>query len=176
MNLFDSNSLKNILPQKLKIVTSNGEFELMKSDCTVAPPQVFITYHHFTPDKTGNVLSDGEPDYLGFDVQFISEPKKCKCDITYGDNVMFSFDVLKNGEIKVGHYNGYNSKFDPKYKFYFDEEGIKSIIEFLSVMSNFKIDRNKMNFLDGDKHSFKMEKVNYRKIVDFDSFSHPGLL
>jgi hypothetical protein len=171
MNLFDSNSVKNILPDELNITTSNGKFNLKKSDCTVAPPQIFISYHHSTPDSTGDVLSDGEPDYLGFDIQFISNPKKCKCDITYGDNVMFSFDINKGGQIVVGHYNGYNSKFDSEYEFYFDEESIQSIIDFLSLMTNFKIDRDKINFLDGDKNSYKYEKVNHRRIVDFKRFN-----
>ena len=171
MNLFDSSKVKEILPNHLCIITSNGEFKLIKSDCTVAPPQIFISYHHSTPDKSGDVLSDGEPDYLGFDLQFISNQKKCKCDITYGDAMMFSFDINKGGRIKVGHYNGYNSKFDPEYEFYFKEESIKSLMEMFQRMVGFRIQRQEFNFLDGDKTSFKMEKVNHRRIVDFGNFS-----
>jgi hypothetical protein len=176
MNLFDSNSVKDILPDELNITTSNGNFCLKKSDCTVAPPQIFISYHHSTPESTGDVLSDGEPDYLSFDLQFISNPQKCKCDITYGDAMMFSFDLTKGGSIDVGHYNGYNSKFDPKSEFYFDEESIQSIIKFLSKMTNFDIRRDMMNFLDGNKNSYKYEKVNYRRIVDFKRFNPLNLL
>jgi hypothetical protein len=176
MNLYDSNFLKKILPDSLHITSTNGNYELKKSDCTVSPPQIHISYHHFTPKYTDDVLTDGEPDYVGIDLQFITEPKKLKCDITYGDAMMYSFDIFNNGEVKVGTYNGYKSKFDPEYEFFFQEDSIISLIEFFEKISKIKLNRRNFNFLDGDKNSFKMEKVNHRKIVDFKSFNPLGLL
>jgi hypothetical protein len=176
MKIFDKNKIIDLLPQDIRLKTSNGQFKLNKSDCVVAPPQYQITYHHFTPDVTGDVLTDGEPDYLGFDVQMIANPKKCKCDITYGDAMMCSFDMNQDGSVHVGHYNGYNSKFDPNYEFYFEEDTINDLIGFFSNLTGFALNRQQFCFLDGDKNSFKMEKVNHRRIVDFRSFNPQGLL
>jgi hypothetical protein len=158
------------------ITTSNGNFELKKSDCTVSPPQIHVNYHHSTPIYTDDVLTDGEPDYLGFDFQIIDEPKKIICDITYGDAMMFSFEVGNGGKVKVGNYNGYGSRFDSDYEFYFQEESISSFIDFLEDITKFKLNRTEFNFLDGDKTSYKNEKVNHRRIVDFRNFNPQGLL
>jgi hypothetical protein len=171
MNLFNKEEVQSFLPKKIFLKTSNGEFDLKHSDFTIAPPQFFISYHHSTPEKTGDVLTDGEPDYLGFDVQMIQQPPKCKCDVTYGDAMMFSFDILSDGKVKVGHYNGYGSKFDSKYEFFFHEDTIGDLIDFFTKLTGFNLGRDQFNFLDGDKNSFKMEKVNHPRIVDFKSFN-----
>jgi hypothetical protein len=176
MNLYDKESLKQIVPKEFLIQTSNGRFKLKNTDCVSAPPQIFLIYHHYTPDKTHDVLSDGEPDYLGIDMHLINEPKKCKCDITYGDAMMFSFEIDDDGELTVGHYNGYGSKFDPNYSFYFEEESINSLISLIYKITNKQIDREKFNFLDGNKNSFQMEKVNHPRIVDFRTFNRRGPL
>jgi hypothetical protein len=179
MNIFDTKQIREILPDKIELVTSNGEFELELADCIFAPPIIQISYHHSTPERTGDVLSDGEPDYLGFDVHIVksSGKYKYKVDVTYGDAMMFSFDILPDNKTKVGHYNGYNSKFDPNYEFYFTEKTIKELKYFFdNLLPNFDVQRREFNFLDGDKHSFKMEKVNHRKIVDFRRFNPLGRL
>lgn len=176
MNLFNKEEILRELPKEIYLGTSNGKYELVNTDCIIAPPQLFIVYHQNTVEKTGDVLSDGEPDYLGFDIQIIQNPKKCKCDVTYGDSMMFSFEMLPTGDVNVGHYDGYGSKFDPEYEFYFDEQTLNNLISFFTKMTNFPLKRNKFNFLDGDKHSFKMEKVNHRRIVDFGRFNPQGRL
>ena len=176
MNIFDKEIIDSYLPKSVNLKTSNGDFHLSKSDCIVAPPTYFISYHHSTPEVTGDVLTDGEPDYLGFDVHMIQNPPKCKCDITYGDAMMYSFDILHNGDVEVGHYNGYDSKFDPQYDFHFTEESILELIDFFSKITLFELSRDRFNFLDGKKDSFKMEKVNNRRIVDFRNFNLRDLL
>lgn len=169
MNLFKKEEILSQLPKEIHLKTSNGKFKLDNSDCIIAPPQLFIVYHQWTPGDNNDVLKDGEPDYLGLDIQIIQEPKKCKCDITYGDAMMFSFDINPSGEVKVGHYNGYGSKFDPKYEFFFKEETIQGLLNFFTKLTEFPLKRDGFHFLDGDKNSFKMEKV--RHISDFESFS-----
>jgi hypothetical protein len=172
---YNSSQVRNLLPKKLHLVTSNGEFELNQSDCVVAPPMIQISYHHFTPDKTGDVLSDGEPDYLGLDIQpiKIGDGYRCKVELTYGDAMMFSWDMIPSQnkcDVKVGHYNGYGSKFDSEYEFYFKENSINDLMEFFNkLLPELNLEREKLNFLDGDKNSFKMEKVRY--ISDFRGFS-----
>ena len=169
--------LESILPKKIQFGSSNGEFEASLRDNRFTSPKIEIVYHHFTPNQTGDVLSDGEPDYLCFDIHPTSEgselTKKLILDITYGDAMMFSFEIQHDGEVEVGHYNGYGSKFDPEYHFYFMENSIQDLINFFNKLG-FNVTRDKMNFLDKRLDSFKMEKVRY--ISDFKSFNLRGQL
>jgi len=171
MNIFDKQNLVKILPSKIHLTTSNGNFKLSKSDFILSPPQIQISYHHSTPEDTADVLTDGEPDYLGFDIQLVNsaDGNKCKVDITYGDAMMFSFDILSDGRVSVGNYNGYGSKFDPKYEFYFQEETISELISFFEKITGFNLKRSNFKFLDGDKNSYKIEKVRF--VSDFKTFN-----
>ena len=171
--------IKNIFPKKIHLSTSNGNYEMNFSECQKNPPKLEVIYHHSTPTESADVLSDAEPDYFGMDIhiQKIEDKFELIVDITYGDSMMFSFKIKPDGKVQVGHYNGYGSKFDPNYEFYLQEETIKDFINAFNKMNlGFNLTRDQFNFLDGDKHSFKMEKVNHRKIVDFKSFNLLGLL
>lgn len=171
MNLYDTNQIRSILPRKIFLTTSNGNWELKLSDVIVAPPQISIIYHHNTTKESDDVLSDGEPDYLGFDLQLIDNKRKLICDITYGDAMMFSFEINQSGKVYVGHYNGYGSKFDPDYEFYFQEQSIDSLMGFFEKITSNKLKREEFNFLDGDKHSFKIEKIGHNRILNFDAYT-----
>lgn len=186
MNLLDKDEIQSYLPEKIHLTTSNGNFTLTlndgvvkKSSVIIAGPTIFISYCHSTPTLTDDPLSDGEPDNLSIDLQVKKkgEHNSLYFDITYGDAMMFSFEVGPNNFLKVGHYNGHNSKFDPEYQFFFQEETIDKLLYFINhIADDIKITRDKLNFLDGDKDSFKMEKVNHRRIVDFRNFNPQGLL
>lgn len=176
--LFNKN-IKSLLPDKVYLSSSNGNFELSLVDCEMIPPKVQIVYHHSTPEKTGDVLSDGEPDYLGIDIHVFNHGGEwvLNVDITYGDAMMFSFKISPSDGVKVGHYNGYGSKFDPHYEFYFQEKSIQDLIQFFQKFDfEFKLTRDQFNFLDGDKNSFKMEKVSYPRIANFSDFNLRGQL
>ena len=171
--LFNQN-IKSLLPKNLYLSTSNGDFELSLLECEMIPPKVQIVYHHSTPEKTGDVLSDGEPDYLGMDIHVLNSEGKwgLNVDITYGDAMMFSFKISPSNLVKVGHYNGYGSKFDPNYQFYFQEGSIQDLIKLFQKFDfGFELKRDQFNFLDGDKNSFKMEKVRYSRISNFSDFN-----
>jgi hypothetical protein len=173
-NIF-TQDLRKILPQKIYLTNDAGEWDLNLGDVEKTFPRLQVVYHHSTPEKTGNVLSDGEPDFLGFDIHFLEEGQNgerlnLNVDITYGDAMMFSFKMMPPNQIKVGHYNGYGSKFDPKSQFYFKEDSINDIMNvFQRINPTFQFTRDKFNFLDGDKNSFKMEKVRW--ISDFRRFN-----
>jgi len=171
--------IKNLFPKKIHLSTSNGNYDLSYSEHQMVPPKIQVTYHHSTPIHSGDVLSDSEPDYLGIDfhIKKVGEKFECLVDITYGDAMMFSFKIKSPNTVEVGHYNGHGSKFDPNYEFYFHEESINDLMKIFNQFDlGFNLTRDKFNFLDGDKTSFKMEKVNHRKIVDFKSFNPLGLL
>jgi len=153
-----SQDVKKLFPKKLSISTSNGEFELVISDYVINLPKIYTAYHHFTPEKTGDALSDGEPDYLCIDLNFMKVDKsfEINVEITYGDAMMFEFKV-SNGKVDVFHYNGYGSKFDPGYEFSFSEESIQELLKLFNRFG-FGLSRDNFNFLDSDKSSYDTRK------------------
>lgn len=164
--------LREQLPQKLTIVTSNGEFELKLSDCWIQFPKMMFQYWQSTPEKTGDVLSDGEPDYLAFDLNFMKKGDNFEINVenTYGDAMMFEFKISPPNTVKVGHYNGYKSKYDPNYVFSYTEESINDLLEFFNKFTfGLKLTRDKFNFLDIDPKTYKFEKVGY-VITNFTKF------
>lgn len=170
-NVFTKGDLREIFPKKMFIGNDTDNWELSLGDTERTFPRLQIVYHHWTPDKTGNALADGEPDFLGFDIHFLEEGEKMNLnvDITYGDAMMFSFKMMPPNDLKVGHYNGYNSKFDPKTKFYFQENSINDLMNVFKIINpQMSLSRDKLNFLDKEENSFKMEKVRW--ISDFRNF------
>ncbi len=150
---------KNLFPKKLSIKTSNGSFTLNLGDYVVNPPKIYSSYHHFTPDKTGDVLSDGEPDYLCIDFNFMKVDKdfEINVEVTYGDAMMFEFKIKKWNQIDVFYYNGYGSKFDPTYEFCFTEESINDLLTLFNRFG-YRLTRDRFNFLDSDKSSYDTTK------------------
>jgi hypothetical protein len=153
-----SQDVKKLFPKKLSISTSNGEFELVISDYVINLPKIYTAYHHSTPEITGDVLSDGEPDYLSIDLNFMKVDKnfEINVEITYGDAMMFEFKV-SNGKVDVFHYNGYGSKFDPGYEFSLYEESIQDLLRLFNRFG-FGLSRDNFNFLDSDKSSYDTTK------------------
>lgn len=171
-NIFTTEEWKSKFPEKIVLTNDSGDYTLDLCDTENNFPKLQIVYHHFTPNKTGSVLTDGEPDYLGIDIHIYedSDDAHTNVDITYGDAMMFSFKMTPPNNLKVGHYNGYGSKFDPKSKFYFKEESINDLINvFNQLVPSYRLTRDRFNFLDGNKNSFRMEKVRW--ISDFRKFN-----
>lgn len=104
-------------------------------------------------------MSDGEPDYLCIDLNFLKNEKKqeINVEITYGDAMMYEFKISKPNKIDVFVYNGYNSKFDPSYEFTFTEESINQLMELFNRFG-FELTRDRLNFLDSDKSSYDARK------------------
>jgi|LakMenEpi03Aug12_release.lakeMendotaPanAssembly.Ray.scaffolds.fasta_scaffold561406_1 hypothetical protein len=172
MNSIFTKDLRSLFPEKMCICNDAGDWELSLGDLEKTFPRIQAVYHHSTPEKSGDVLSDGEPDYLGFDIHFLEEGKRLNLniDITYGDAMMFSFKTIPGNNVEVGHYNGYGSKFDSESKFHFKEGSIQDLINlFNSFNPMLGLSRDKFTFLDGDRNSFKMEKVRW--VSDFKTFN-----
>jgi hypothetical protein len=140
--VFDQDS-KKLLPQTINIQTSNGNFKLNLSDYIVNLPKIYIAYHHSTPEQTGDVLSDGEPDYLCIDLNFlkVDNNHEINVEITYGDAMMFEFKISKWNNVEVFVYNGQNSK----------------LIGFFNRFG-FRLTRDRFNFLDSDVSSYDTRK------------------
>jgi hypothetical protein len=168
--VFDQTS-KKLLPQTLSIETSNGKFTLELTDYVVNLPKIYTSYHHSTPDESGDVLSDGEPDYLCIDFNFfkVDDDLVINVEITYGDAMMFEFKIKKWNDVDVFVYNGQHSKFDPDYKFTFTEESIEEIIKFFNRFG-FRLTRDRFNFLDSDITSYDTTKNGGHA----PTINHPG--
>jgi len=176
VSLVDPN-FRDFLPQTIEIITSNGEYTLELSDVQMTFPKLWVAYHHSTPEKTGDVLTDGEPDYLGFDFNFqkVNDTFEINVENTYGDAMMFEFKLTPPNEVKVGHYNGVNSKFDPDYSFAYSEKSIKDLIDFFNRFTiGFELSREDFNFLDSRKDSYKFERVDSKRINSFNKFNLLG--
>lgn len=174
ISIVDTN-LRDLMPKNLSIITSNGEFVLELSDCVMQFPKLCLSYWHSTPEKTGDVLVDGEPDYLSFDLNFVKVDDHFEINVenTYGDAMMFEYKILPPNTVKVGHYNGINSKFDPNYLFSYTEESIQDLMDFFNKFTfGLKLTRDRFNFLDTDKDSYKIEKVGI--VTNFKDFIRRG--
>jgi hypothetical protein len=150
---------KKLFPEFIHIKTSNGRFKLKLGDYVINPPKLYTVYHHSTLEDKGDALDDGEPDFLCIDFNFMKKDKdfEVNMEITYGDAMMFEFKVKKWNNVDVFHYNGENSKFDPKYSFTFEEKSIQDLLKIFNRFG-FRLTRDRLNFLDDIQKSYDTTK------------------
>ena len=149
---------KKLMPAEISIETSNGSFVLTLTDYMVNLPKIYTAYHQSTPTETNDVLSDGEPDYLCIDLNFLKKENKLEINVelTYGDAMMYEFKIHRGG-IDVFFYNGKDSKFDPDYKFNLTEKSIQDLLVFFNRLG-FNHKRSDYNFLDSSRDSYDVTK------------------
>lgn len=137
ISIFDKENWRKYLPQKLKLVTDNGEFLLSQTDVILNGDIIQITWYQNTFKGPNDVNDDGEPDYIEFDIHMVKtndgtfanpDNLKLNIDITYGDSMVSEFTISKPGDIKVIHYTGYGSKYDKETEFGFEDETIKELV------------------------------------------------
>jgi hypothetical protein len=166
---------KTKFPDEISIYTNNGSFKLKRGETTLEADVIRVDYYHSTfNNKNNNSLSDGEPDYVCFDVHIINSPLKIITDISYGDSIVSQFTITKNG-IKIGNYNGIGSKLDPKTHFGFSDETIKELINFYHLLGDFKLKPSDFTFIDkyfdSYKESVKIIPLNNKKLLIIDKGS-----
>ena len=136
-------------------------------DLSVDPVKISIIYSQNTPNKEGDVLADGEPDNLEFDIHILKDNDGTKAnpdnlslnvDITYGDAVVSSFKINSPNIVEPHDYTGSMSIVDPKTMFSFTSDSIKKLVEFFNRWdSKFRITPDNFKFLDTNKDSFDPE-------------------
>jgi hypothetical protein len=137
-------------------------------DLSVDPVKISIIYSQNTPSKEDNdVLADGEPDNLAFDIHILKnndgtqanpDNLSLNVDITYGDAVVSSFKINSPNIVETHDYTGSMSIVDPKTMFSFTSDSIKKLVEFFNRWdSKFRITPDNFKFLDTDKDSFDPE-------------------
>lgn len=144
-------NIKSKFPKKLECYTDHGTFTYKIGDVTREPDILRAAYNGSTYEKTDNPLLDGEPDFIGFDFHFINENNKLKTivNITYGDTMVSEFSMTAPNKIRIGHYEGIDSKVSKDTHFGFSDESLDQLIAlFNSFDDNYKFTRNDFKFID----------------------------
>lgn len=144
-------NIKSKFPKKVECYTDHGTFTYKIGDVTREPDILRAAYNGSTYEKTDNPLLDGEPDYIGFDIHFIDENGKLKTivNITYGDAMVSEFSMTAPNKVKIGHYEGIDSKVSKETHFGFSDQSLDDIIKlFNSFDSSYKFTRNEFKFID----------------------------
>ena len=179
ISMFDEKRLFELLPKELQIIHTKGvdaqpkTWTLKLSDLAVDPVKTEIIYSQNTPSKEENdVLADGEPDNLEFDIHVLKnndgsqanpDNLSLNIDVTYGDAIVSSFKINSPNMVEPHDYTGAKSVVDPETMFAFTNESIKKLVEFFNRWdSKFRITSDNFKFLNTDKESFnpKMDDEN----------------
>lgn len=177
VSIFDPNWVK-LIPIKLTIITENGEFTLERNneitDGEEHPVNVSnlmnclqISYSQNTvKHEEGDVTFDGEPDYLGIDITLVKDNKgdsanpdslRLNIDLTYGDQMQYSFTIDKPNKVNVHHYTGKHSLYDPETYWGFTDESLEELVTFFNRFG-FQTTPDDYKFMDKDPDSFEYEK------------------
>jgi predicted Zn-ribbon and HTH transcriptional regulator len=153
-----SQDWKKYLPEEISIITDNGEFTLSKKDLMINGDLLqFSYYHNTTESEDGDVLADGEPDYLAFDIHVMKkndgtyanpDTLRLDVDITYGDAMVSEFSIEKPNKVDVIHYTGKGSMHDSDSFFGFTD---KSLLDITNFFNTFGYNLTTKDFLFIDK-------------------------
>jgi GMP synthase-like glutamine amidotransferase len=146
-----SEDVKSRIPKKLEVYTDHGTFRYTIGDITREPDILRLAYNGVSAEQTGDVLSDGEPDFIGFDIHFAMHGNKLKTivNITYGDSMKSEFSLMAPNRVKVGHYEGVGSMADPETHFGFSDGSLKDIVQmFNSFDRSYRFQVSDFKFID----------------------------
>ena len=164
--------VKNFFPDKIYLVTTQGDWVLDKKDLMLNGDLIQMSYYHNPSEKSNDVLSDGDPAYLEFDIHFNKNERGIKLlvDITYGDAMASEFSIEAPNKINVIHYTGVNSKYDPKTHFGFTDKTINDLVNlFNSFNHGLKLTPADLKFIDKYHDSYKHDIHNADHLYNDDS-------
>ena len=167
-----SQEVKKFFPDKIYLATTHGDWEFEKKDLMLNGDLIQMAYHHNPSEDSKDVLSDGEPDFLEFDIHTAKNERGIKLlvDITYGDSMVSEFSIEAPNKINVIHYTGINSKYDPETYFGFTDETINDLVKlFNSFNHGLKLTSNDFKFIDKDPDSYKHDIHNSDHLYNDDS-------
>lgn len=143
--------------------TDDIVYSLEKNDCTIDSDLVQFNYYHNTIKKPEEVIKDGEPDFLEFDIHFVRNTRGIKIlvNITYGDNMAYEFTIEAPNKININHYTGSGSLHDADTHFGFTDESIKDLVNFFNAFNHgVKLTEKDLSFLDKHRDSYKHDIHN----------------
>lgn len=163
ISIFDQDWFEKLLPDEIKIVSQSGYCTLKKNDCSILQDEIQFNYWQKANGKDGDVLEDGEPSILEFDIHFVKNVDGIKLlvDITYGDQMVSEFSIETPNKINVIHYNGVNSKFDQETHFGFCDESINDLVKFFNSFTHgIKLEPSDLAFIDEHLDSYQHDINN----------------
>lgn len=174
ISIFDQDWFEKLLPPTIQIVTHNGNFELLKNDSTINGDLIQFNYWHkgFDAENPSDVVTNGEPSCLEFDIHFAKNVDGIKMlvDITYGDHMACEFSIESPNKINIINYNGFNSKFDPKTHFGFSDKSIEDLLKFFNAFDHgLKLNKKDLTFIDKDLDSYQHDINNKDHFYTDDS-------
>lgn len=140
----------DIFPDTIKIYTSDGSFTLKRGDTTREIDIVRVSYYQNT-SKDGDVVKDGEPDFVVFDLHFVKNESGIKTlvNITYGDQMKSEFSIESPNIIKIGHYNGIKSIADSDTHFGFEDTTIRNLCKLFNGFDfGYNLSPKDLKFID----------------------------
>lgn len=179
VSYFDTESWKKFLPKELHLVTHNGNWTLTlpesknnmshATNITHLMNCIQINYAQNTPEREdGDVLRDGEPDQLEFDITLVKnndgtsanpDTLKLSVDITYGDSMACEFNIEKPNKVTVLHYTGIGTKINPLSFFGFEDESLQALVDFFNSWG-YSLTTKDFTFLDKYPDSYIPQKTN----------------
>lgn len=156
ISIFNQEWFEKLLPETLEIVNNGQIFTLKKNDCTLNFDLCQFNYWQSSLGDN-NVLENGEPSSLEFDLHFHKNDNgiKINVDITYGDQMISEFSIESPNKINVIHYNGVNSKYDPKTHFGFTDKSIEYLVNFFNSFNHgISITAEDLSFIDEHMDSY----------------------
>jgi len=152
--------IKSHFPKNLELYTTYGTHDYVLSDITRENSILRVTYFVNTPDETGgDVLADGDPDLMTFDIHVINKQSgvKLNVDMTHGDRMIYEFTIEAPNKVNVHFYDGIGSKSDEDTHFGLSDKSLDDMIKvFSSFNSNFKLDRKDFTFMDKYPDSYQV--------------------
>ena len=152
--------------------SENRTYILKKNDCTIDSDLVQFNYYQNTSERPEDVINDGEPDFLEFDIHFVKNVSGIKLlvDITYGDNMAYEFSIETPNKINVIHYTGHGSMYDTETHWGFCNETIKDLVKFFNAFNHgINITEKDLNFLDSDEDSYEHDVYNKDHLYNDES-------
>ena len=152
--------------------SENRIYTLKKNDCTIDKDLVQFNYYQNTIDEPEDVVNDGEPDLLGFDINFVKNERGIKLlvDITYGDNMAYEFSIETPNKINIIHYTGKGSIYDSETHWGFCDESVKDLVKFFNAFNHgINITDEDLNFLDSDKNSYQHDVQDKKHLYNDES-------
>jgi anthranilate/para-aminobenzoate synthase component II len=158
----------DIFPDTVSIYTSDGSFLLRRGDTTREADIIRVSYYQNTA-KDGNIIKDGEPDFLVFDLHFVKNEKGIKTlvNITYGDQMKSEFSIEKPNVIDLGHYNGIRSIADTDTHFGFEDTTIRNLCKLFNGLDfGYNLSPKDFKFIDKYPDTYNYSQAPKIQIKD----------
>lgn len=171
ISIFDQNWFEQLLPDTMEIVSYGKRYTLQKCDNTISNSLIQFNYWH-AADGDGDVLENGEPSSLEFDIHFLNntDGMKLLVDVTYGNLMAYEFSIEAPNKINIINYNGIGSKYDSQTHFGLSDKSVSHLVDFFNSFNHgLSLTSKDLAFLDEHTDSYKHNIDNKDHLYTDDS-------